>query len=230
MSLIASFGPAQDKLLYELKRRGPLPVKTLADTMSMTSMGVRQHLQLLEQEGLVTQTAPVPGRGRGRPTRLWKLTGAGHGRFPDAHARITTELIDSIRDALGEDALDALIDKRGQQVEAEYCAQTAGLAFTQRAEVLRDLRQDEGYMAEIETLADGSVRLIENHCPICVAATSCQGFCRSELSTFQRVFDDMATVVRDDHLLSGARRCSYLISPTTTTSIASTDTPEADDP
>jgi predicted ArsR family transcriptional regulator len=26
--------------------------------------------------------------------------------------------------------------------------------------------------------------LIENHCPICAAATECQGFCRAELSNF----------------------------------------------
>ena len=33
-------------------------------------------------------------------------------------------------------------------------------------------------MAEVEPQDDGSLLLIENHCPICAAATSCQSFCR----------------------------------------------------
>jgi hypothetical protein len=42
----------------------------------------------------------------------------------------------------------------------------------------------EGYMAESWAEGGGYV-LVENHCPICVAATSCQGFCRAELDTFR---------------------------------------------
>ena len=53
--------------------------------------------------------------------------------------------------------------------------------------------------------------LIENHCPICAAATECQGFCRSELNNFQQLLGDAFTVERVEHIVSGGQRCTYRI-------------------
>ncbi|NHZ84221.1 transcriptional regulator, partial [Massilia sp. CCM 8695] len=71
---------------------------------------------------------------------------------------------------------------------------------------------DEGYMARVEADAQGWL-LIEDHCPICVAARSCQGFCRSELQLFAEVAGLDATVTREQHVLAGATRCVYRIAP-----------------
>jgi predicted ArsR family transcriptional regulator len=54
--------------------------------------------------------------------------------------------------------------------------------------------------------------LCEKHCAICAAATSCQKFCSSELEVFQRVLGPEVRVQRTEHILSGARQCTYLIS------------------
>ncbi|AHC45613.1 putative transcriptional regulator [Achromobacter xylosoxidans NBRC 15126 = ATCC 27061] len=66
-------------------------------------------------------------------------------------------------------------------------------------------------MAEYEELDDGSLLFIENHCPICAAATACQGFCRAELAVFEQVLQ--ARVERVEHILKQARRCAYTIRP-----------------
>jgi predicted ArsR family transcriptional regulator len=77
---------------------------------------------------------------------------------------------------------------------------------------LAQARDSEGYMAQVQPQGDGSFLLVENHCPICAAARECQGFCRSELALFQRALPG-STVERAEHLLSGARRCVYKITP-----------------
>ena len=82
-----------------------------------------------------------------------------------------------------------------------------------RISALAEVRSEEGYMAEAHEDGDGGFALIENHCPICAAATECQNFCRSELAIFQQVLGPDATVERTDHLLAGARRCAYRITP-----------------
>jgi predicted ArsR family transcriptional regulator len=69
-------------------------------------------------------------------------------------------------------------------------------------------------MAEWTPTGDGAYLLIENHCPICAAASACQGFCRSELSIFRDLLAP-AKVERIDHILQGARRCAYLVTPNT---------------
>ncbi len=65
-------------------------------------------------------------------------------------------------------------------------------------------------MAEWSEDADGFL-LVEYHCPICAAATICQGFCRAELAVFQEVLGTEAEVSRVEHIPAGARRCAYRI-------------------
>lgn len=202
---------SQDRIMQRLKTRGPQSVKILSKQLDMTTMGVRQHLAELESKGLVGQTQEER-QTRGRPVHLWKLSAAGHGRFPDTHSQTTIEIIDVIRSTLGEQSLYQLIAQRSDKIEAQYREQLGTIApeLQLQIEKLAQLRSDEGYMAEVRLLPDGFM-LIENHCPICTAATSCQQFCETELDLFQRLFEDRAIVTRTDHLLAGARRCAYKI-------------------
>ena len=202
---------SQNRIMDRLKARGPQSVKILSKQLDITTMGVRQHLADLETRGLVAQTQQER-QTRGRPVHLWKLSKSGHNRFPDSHSQTTLELIDVIRSSLGEESLNQLIDRRSKKVEANYRAElnAAAPGLQQQIERLAQLRSEEGYMAEVRLLPDGWM-LIENHCPICRAATNCQQFCKSELEIFQRLFEGNATVLRTDHLLEGARRCAYKI-------------------
>ncbi len=202
---------SQDRIMHRLKTRGPQSVKILSKQLDMTTMGVRQHLTDLELKGLVAQTQEER-QTRGRPVHMWKLSKSGHGRFPDSHSQTAIELIDVIRSSLGEEGLNQLIDSSSEKIEDHYRAQLADTApdLQPQIERLAQLRSDEGYMAEVRLLPDGWM-LIENHCPICSAATRCQQFCKSELEVFQRLFEKQATVARTDHLLAGARRCAYKI-------------------
>ncbi len=202
---------SQDRIMHRLKTRGPQSVKILSKQLDMTTMGVRQHLAELESKGLVGQTQEER-QTRGRPVHLWKLSAAGHGRFPDMHSQTTIELIDVIRSTLGEQSLNQLIEQRSEKIETQYREQLGATEpdLQKQIERLAQLRSAEGYMAEVRLLPDGFM-LIENHCPICTAATSCQQFCKNELDVFQRLLEDKAVVTRTDHLLAGARRCAYKI-------------------
>jgi predicted ArsR family transcriptional regulator len=204
---------SQQQILQRLKTRGPQSVKILSNQLDMTTMGVRQHLAELARRELVEQTSEAR-QTRGRPVHLWKLTQQGHARFPDGHSQVTLELIDVIREDLGDDGLDRLIAGRSHRLQQRYqsALEAAGPDLQQRLETLAQLRSEEGYMAEVRLVPDGWL-LIENHCPICAAAERCQQFCRTELEMFQQLLAGAATVNRVDHLLAGARRCAYKVSP-----------------
>lgn len=202
-----------DHVLYLLKTRGPQSAQTLAELLGLTSMGARRQLEAAQEKGLIGFSDVADKVGR--PSRRWHLTAAGHARFPDRHADLTLQMITQVRTLFGEAGLDKLIAAREQESEAMYRAvlDKAPPGLAGKAEALAAARETEGYMAEVEAQDDGSLLLIENHCPICAAATTCQGFCRSELQVFQRVLGDDCTVERAEHLLSGARRCVYRIRP-----------------
>jgi predicted ArsR family transcriptional regulator len=117
----------------------------------------------------------------------------------------------------GAAGLDRLIEVRQAAMVAGYCQALGPLSdLGERGRLLARLRTGEGYMAEVETQQDGSFLLIESHCPICAAAEACQGFCRSELEMFEAAFGADVSVTRQEHLLSGARRCVYRVACVTT--------------
>lgn len=204
--------PAQsvsDRLLTLLKTRGPQQASDAGKVLGTTGEAARQQFVKLAKDGLVEAVAET--RGVGRPVQLWHLTAAGNARFPDTHSELTVQLLRTVRDKLGEQAIELLIDTREQETRINYKQAMIGAADLQeRIERLTAIRSREGYMAEWRTQEDGSFLLVENHCPICAAATVCQGFCRAELSIFTEVLQ--AQVERSEHILAGARRCAYRIS------------------
>ncbi|MCF3111985.1 transcriptional regulator [Niabella sp. CC-SYL272] len=203
--------PDNEKALGIIKTRGPQTLLDLAAEMDITVEGARFHLLKLAKEGLVTAT--TESKGRGRPQQRWALTDLGHARFPDMHAELTVRLIESIRATLGQPALDKVIATNGKAGLERYLKELEGRAgLKERLKGLAAIRSREGYMADVKKEGDGFL-LVENHCPICAAAASCQGFCASELKTFKTILGKTAEVERVDHILKGARRCAYKITP-----------------
>jgi predicted ArsR family transcriptional regulator len=201
--------PAADRLLVLLKTRGPRTAADLGAALGLTGEAARQQLVKLAAAGLVEATAEP--RGVGRPAQVWCLTEKGNARFPDAHAELTAQLLRSVRSELGEAALDRLIAARSADCLAAYRAELGGAAdLGERVARLAEARTREGYMAEWEP-ADGGYLLVENHCPICVAAAACQGFCRAERDVFEQALGPGVSVERTEHIVGGDRRCAYRV-------------------
>jgi len=204
--------PARDKVLYQLKTRGPLTPTQIAERLAITEVAVRQHLRRLETEGWV-ETVDAQ-RGVGRPARVFAVTAAAAGHFPDTHADLTLDLLDAVRATFGERGLERLIDTRSQRQRRAYRERMRGArSLAERVERLAALRAEEGYLAEWSRSNDGAFLLVENHCPICVAARRCQALCRDELAVFRAALGPAVQVERTDHLLAGGRRCAYRIAP-----------------
>jgi predicted ArsR family transcriptional regulator len=199
----------RDAIIDRLKRHGPQSAGAIAGTLDLTAMAVRLQLYDLEREGLVT--AEAEPRGRGRPTKLWSLTGKAARIFPDAHQGLAVEMITHLRDLFGEEGLAQVIDRHSQQQLTGYRSALSGLKkLGDRVEALAAARDGEGYMAEVRP--DGNDwLLIENHCPICSAAKLCTRLCANELAVFQAALGEDAEVSRESHLLAGSRRCVYRV-------------------
>ena len=198
-----------NRILILLKTEGPQLASTIGDALGISSEAARQQPTKMAEEGLVEPVAEAAS-GRGRPKQLWHLTVAGNRQFPDGHADLTATLLSTMVDQLGQGAVDAVISARETDTLRRYRSEidlTADLPS--RVASLATIRTQEGYMADHWQEDDGSLMLVENHCPICSAACACSGFCRSELETFRVILG--AQVEREEHILLGARRCAYRI-------------------
>lgn len=202
---------AADDILLFLKMRGPAQAAAVAEHLGVSRQAASQQMDKLAAEGLVEAASEHAG-GVGRPRQTWSLTDKGHARFPDTHAQMTVDLLDAVRAEFGEEGLDRLVARRERAASQAYSAALDGAkAIEAKLDKLVALRTAEGYMAEWRA-EDGGWLLVENHCPICAAAAACQGFCRSELELFRMMLAP-ARVERTDHILAGARRCAYRVTP-----------------
>ena len=202
-----------DRILLYLKTKGPSAAAQIAKRLNVTAMAVRQHLYALRDDGLVTYADEH--RKIGRPARIWRITEKAQARFPDSHAELTVEMLAIIRATFGERGIDRIVTERTRIQTKAYSERlrAAGKSLEARVNALAKIRAEQGYMAEASRTRDGSFLLIENHCPICAAATTCQGLCREERNLFSTVLGEGVSVERTDHILAGARRCAYRIAP-----------------
>src|SRR5258708_13537667 len=109
---------SDDRILFQLKARGPQTASDLGAQLGMTATGARQHLCRLDVDGLVE--SELRRQGRGRPKKYWRLTGRGHGRFPDRHADLTLELLRAIKALFGDKGLERLARRREGDSLVQY--------------------------------------------------------------------------------------------------------------
>lgn len=209
----------KDQILYLLKTQGPQTASSLATQLQVSPMAIRQHLQQLKSGGWVQYQQER--RSIGRPVKLWELTHQATERFPDSHADLIHDLLRSITTVFGPAGLDQLVTERRQRQIETYRTKLSQLqvdwatdldVWQQQVYGIAQLRTEEGYMAEVIEQSDGSLLLVENHCPICVAARTCPQLCCAELDTFQAVLGATIQMERTEHILQGDRRCTYRIS------------------
>ena len=208
--MVGRKGTTRERILYLLKTRGPMTTRALSDQLGISTVAVRQHFKRLSRDNLVSDRDLSTGVGR--PARVWSLTSRGNDRFGDGHGELVATLLKNVRDIFGETGLRKLINAHTREQARLYGTFVrTGDTVEQRLDALVERRCAEGYMAEWRRDARGGFRLVERHCPVLAAATSCRGLCRAELGLFRDVLGKDLDVERDSHLLDGDRCCAFRI-------------------
>jgi predicted ArsR family transcriptional regulator len=197
-------------IVHLLKTKGALTSTKMAEKLGVTAMAVRQHLYALQAKGLVAveeRRGPI-----GRPAKHWRLTPDAEQLFPDSCGELTVSLLGAMRERFGDEGLRQVLDFRyGRQQEMYVSRIPPKASLKQKLQQLARLRTEEGYMAEVKPAGKGNFLLIENHCPISAAASQCQGFCEAELRLFRKVLGPDVPIQREEHIVSGDRRCVYRV-------------------
>ena len=202
-------GSGRNRVLFQLKTHGPQTAARVGKRLDITTMAVRQHLSVLQGEGVVDFTDQR--RKVGRPARVWRLTPKANDRFPDSHAELAVDMLQAIQRASGDEGLERLTAERTRRQVESYRARmpSQDRPLEERVAALASIRREEGYMAECKRLRNGAIELVQNHCAISKAAQLCPKLCGSELTLFREVLGDRVTVERIEHIPSGDRRCTF---------------------
>jgi predicted ArsR family transcriptional regulator len=115
----------------------------------------------------------------------------------------------------GDDLLEQVFAARRRQLGArvrEDMADRVGenAPLLDRVRELAVIQAANGYLADTRVDPDGTIRLEEHNCAIYHIAEGSPAACQAELELFTELLG--ADVVREQHIASGDRCCSYRIS------------------
>ena len=142
------------------------------------------------------------------------MTADAQDLFPSNYDALASGLLAAIEAVGGDDLLEQVFAARrrqlGQRVREQMSERvTADASLADRVRELAVIQADNGYLAEATLSADGTVQLREHNCAIFNIAKGSPAACQAELDLFSEVLG--ADVVREQHIASGDRCCSYRI-------------------
>jgi predicted ArsR family transcriptional regulator len=200
-------GQTRAQILTLLRRRGQMTAAELSEGLGIGAVGVRQHLALLERDGLVG-TAGVR-RGVGRPSHLYALTPAAEALFPKRYDRLVLDALAFVEAQGGAEAVDQLFAERRRKLIEQYAPRLAGKLRAEQVAALAELLTEQGYMCEWEQLPDGSFTLSEHNCPVDCVARDYPQACEHELKLYQDVLG--IPLERVETIAEGGTCCRYRI-------------------
>jgi predicted ArsR family transcriptional regulator len=210
----AAKGPSNLRrdLLLRLRLDGPSSPDQLAERVGASRTGVLQQLRALEEARLVSRQ--TVRHGVGRPRHLYDVTAEAQDLFPSNYDGLAAGLLAAIEAVGGDDLLDQIFSARRRQLGdlvrgrmAERIGPDASLL--DRVQELAVIQGDQGYIADTVLGADGTIRLREHNCAIYHIAAGSPAACQAELELFSEVLG--AEVVREQHIASGNRCCTYRV-------------------
>jgi len=152
----------RQQILDYLRREGRATVKALDAHLSLTSTGVRQHLTVLEREGLVDAHEE---RGRvGRPALVYRLTEKGDALYPKSYDELANVLLEEVRELAGSQALQTLLRRVATRFADPYRERLNGLPLRERVSEACRIIDERGCLSDC--VQDGDDWLIRQYtCP-----------------------------------------------------------------
>src|SRR5512140_2845152 len=111
----------RERILQTLLNHPRSTINELADAVGINAISVRHHLTSLQADGLVVYEEER--HGVGRPRLVYFLTEQGLERFPTNYLRLTTRLLDELKESLPEPMVSKLFANMANDLAARYTDQ-----------------------------------------------------------------------------------------------------------
>ena len=219
----------RDLLARTILENGPQSATDLADRLKLTAAGIRRHLDLLVESGLLEAREPhrvaTSLRGRGRPTKVFVITDLGREKFEHSYDDLAVSALRFMSTFTERNLVLEFAKSRATEIE-----RVVGKAISRsskpskKVEALAEFLTSEGYAAESKTTSHG-VQLCQHHCPIAHVASEFPQLCEAETEAFSRVLGThvqrLATIAHGDGICTTfIPATSVLTSPISTSPIS----------
>lgn len=200
------------EILVQLRRDGPSSPEQIATALGASRTGILQQLRSLGAAGLVDRT--TVRHGVGRPRHLYDVTPDAQVAFPSNYDALAVGLLAAVGTVGGDELVARVFAVRRQLIADQVRTRLEerlppGASLEARVRELAVIQDEQGYLSSAAVDEDGTIRLRQCNCAIFGVAAQSSSPCEAELDLFREVLG--ADVVRETHIASGDRSCTYRI-------------------
>ncbi len=198
----------RDVILYAIKSSNQATVEDLAEAADVSPVTVRHHLNALQADGLIE--ASSVRRKVGRPYYVYSISEQGQELFPKRYVRLTSRLLDELKDKLPEAAVSEIFRGVVNRIVDEHRGEFEHLPFEERLNYLVRLLADEGFLSSWEKTSDG-YRFVEYSCPYISIGNQ-----HTEVCNFDRelILNVLQTPIQQHTcMLDGENCCEFTFRP-----------------
>lgn len=196
----------QDILDY-LRRHRQSTVKELGEHLGLTSTGIRQHLTVLERDGLVEAREE---RGHvGRPALVYRLTAKGDALFPKMYDALANALIEEARELVGAEPLQQIMRNVASRFAEPYMSRLDGKQGAERLAEIAAIMAERGCMTDITSESDGGVSISQHACLYPNVATRNSVACQIDVELLRQFLGGDPRLTTS--LLRGDDSCTYRV-------------------
>lgn len=196
----------RERILQTLLSHPRSTINELADAVNINPISVRHHLNSLQADGLAA--AEEERHGVGRPRLVYLLTEKGLERFPTSYFRLTTRLLDQLKETLPEPIVGKLFTQMANQLASEAVQQASSLSMEERLNLVQHLLAQEGFTVEWEKVGD-HYQIHEITCPYYHVGQNHPEVCTVDQTVISTVL--MIPAEKINCVLRGDAHCTYII-------------------
>lgn len=207
MKYLSDDNPTRSSIISLLKKNGGMSIEELSRNISITPMGIRQHLLSLEKKGYVSYVAKK--HGIGRPGFIYMLTDMAEELFPKSYDKFALGILKDIEKNDGRGKIDKIFKWRREKLfNLRKEALNGKEDLEDRIFSLKNILESEGYLVELSR-NNGHYHLMQYNCPINRIAMEFKDACKHELLLYKELISK--NITRKKTLSEGHEACHYVI-------------------
>lgn len=200
---------AKAKLLDLIKVHGEVSVDEATERLGLAKTTVRQHLLLLERQGLVRRGDRK--RPKGRPQSVYRLSENATPLFPSREPQLLRQVLTQLIEDGQKEWVDRFFRAYWRQRARKFRDRLEETGKTSRdavRQVLVEMLEEEGFMPEIVAGRGGALTVRECNCPFSEAVKATRIPCRLEAEFLREVLQE--EIERVSYIPAGATTCTYV--------------------
>lgn len=201
----------QQVMAFLLERKAGATVDELVTAIGLSRTAINQHLLVLERERYVRRANPR--KTGGRPGRIYVLTEQGTNQFPKQYSWFSRLLLETMRDTLGEEQLNAYMYNLGLKKSADLIPRLVGKTRAERIIEIVAVMNETGFVARAVSPPKAN-KLPVVECKNCVYHDLSKDFpavCRFDIGFLSGLMG--AEVEHQACMQRGADACRFIFKP-----------------